>query len=185
MLFTNIDFNIAAKLIFLMIFFIIINQICIINKIFISNISISSHKNFIKNKDDITRVFNYTGMIDSLLSIENVIANSSVENPYTFTKFIKNNTPCLITKDVWHPYLDSSSTVKNDIELKNNILITGPNAAGKSTFIKSIILNIILYHLTTNDVSNPIILIIGVLFGGLCYSQKDAVKELLKIQSNI
>ena len=48
-----------------------------------------------------------------------------------------------------------------------------------------IILNIILYHLTTNDVSNPIILIIGVLFGGLCYSQKEAVKELLKIQSNI
>jgi len=48
-----------------------------------------------------------------------------------------------------------------------------------------IILNIILYHLTTNDVSNPIILIIGVLFGAVCYSQKDAIKELLKIQSNI
>jgi len=48
-----------------------------------------------------------------------------------------------------------------------------------------IILNIILYHLTTNDVSNPIILIIGVLFGAVCYSQKEAVKELLKIQSNI
>jgi UDP-N-acetylmuramyl pentapeptide phosphotransferase/UDP-N-acetylglucosamine-1-phosphate transferase len=49
-MFANIDFNIASKLIFLMIFFIIINQVCIINKIFISNISISSHKNFIKNK---------------------------------------------------------------------------------------------------------------------------------------
>jgi len=48
-----------------------------------------------------------------------------------------------------------------------------------------VVLNIILYHLTTNDVSNPIVLIIGILFGGLCYSQKDAVKELLKIQSNI
>lgn len=48
-----------------------------------------------------------------------------------------------------------------------------------------VILNIILYHLTTNDISNPIILIIGVIFGAVCYSQKDAVKELLKIQSNI
>ena len=28
--------------------------------------------------------------------------------------------------------------------MKNNMLITGPNAAGKSTFIKSIMLNIIL-----------------------------------------
>jgi uncharacterized membrane protein YphA (DoxX/SURF4 family) len=48
-----------------------------------------------------------------------------------------------------------------------------------------VVFNIILYHLTTNDVSNPIILIVGVIFGGLCYSQKDAVKELLKIKSNI
>jgi UDP-N-acetylmuramyl pentapeptide phosphotransferase/UDP-N-acetylglucosamine-1-phosphate transferase len=50
MLFINIDFNLAAKLIFLTISFIIFNQACIINKIFISNISISSHKNFIKSK---------------------------------------------------------------------------------------------------------------------------------------
>lgn len=48
-----------------------------------------------------------------------------------------------------------------------------------------VILNIILYHLTTNDISNPIILIVGVIFGTVCYSQKDAVRELLKIQSNI
>ena len=48
-----------------------------------------------------------------------------------------------------------------------------------------IILNIILFHVTTNDALNPIIIIIAVIFGGVCYSQKDAVKELLKIQSNI
>ncbi len=48
-----------------------------------------------------------------------------------------------------------------------------------------VILNIILYHLTTNDISNPIVLIVGVIFGALGYSQKDAVRELLKIQSNI
>lgn len=48
-----------------------------------------------------------------------------------------------------------------------------------------VILNIILYHLTTNDISNPIILIVGVIFGAVCYGQKDAVRELLKIQSNI
>lgn len=48
-----------------------------------------------------------------------------------------------------------------------------------------IILNIILFHITTNDVLNPVIIIIAVIFGGVCYSQKDAVKELFKIQSNI
>ena len=31
----------------------------------------------------------------------------------------------------------------------------------------------------------PFLLIVGVIFGAVCYSQKDAVRELLKIQSNI
>jgi hypothetical protein len=48
-----------------------------------------------------------------------------------------------------------------------------------------IILNIILFHITTSDALNPIIIIIAVIFGAVCYSQKDAVKELLKIQSKI
>ena len=48
-----------------------------------------------------------------------------------------------------------------------------------------IILNIILFHITTSDALNPIIIIIAVIFGAVCYSQKDAVKELFKIQSNI
>lgn len=48
-----------------------------------------------------------------------------------------------------------------------------------------IILNIILFHVTTNDALNPVIIIISVIFGAVCYSQKEAVKELFKIQSNI
>jgi hypothetical protein len=48
-----------------------------------------------------------------------------------------------------------------------------------------IILNIILFHVTTNDALNPVIIIIAVIFGAVCYSQKEAVKELFKIQSNI
>ena len=48
-----------------------------------------------------------------------------------------------------------------------------------------IILNIILVHVTTNDALNPVIIIISVIFGAVCYSQKDAVRELFKIQSNI
>ena len=62
---------------------------------------------------------------------------------YCFTKFVKDIKPSIDSKDIWHPYLDKIScnnTVKNDIEMNNNILITGPNAAGKSTFIKSVIL---------------------------------------------
>lgn len=102
---------------------------------------------FSKTKQDLPNVFNYTGVIDSILSIENVLSSSTENHPYCFTKFVKDTKPCIDSKNIWHPYLDKTScnnTVKNDIEMKNNILITGPNAAGKSTFIKSVILNIIL-----------------------------------------
>jgi DNA mismatch repair ATPase MutS len=41
-------------------------------------------------------------------------------------------------------FSQDNKVVKNSIQMKNNLLITGPNAAGKSTFIKSVIINILL-----------------------------------------
>ena len=46
-------------------------------------------------------------------------------------------------KNCWHPYLDNKP-VLNNIKLSKNIIITGPNAAGKSTFIKTILINVLL-----------------------------------------
>jgi UDP-N-acetylmuramyl pentapeptide phosphotransferase/UDP-N-acetylglucosamine-1-phosphate transferase len=51
MLLVNIDLDFISKLIFLILFFIIFNQICLKNKIFLSNTTISNHKNFISNKN--------------------------------------------------------------------------------------------------------------------------------------
>ena len=104
-------------------------------------------KKFKKNKDNLVNIFHYSGVIDAILSIESIIANSTPENPYTITKFSDSKIPILDFKDIWHPYLSKDTidnAVKNSIDIKNNILITGPNAAGKSTFIKSVIINIIL-----------------------------------------
>ena len=105
-------------------------------------------KKFKEHKDSMINVFHYSGIIDALLSIESLISSGTEINPYCFTKYIEQSqSPIVNMKDIWHPYLDISTvpnTVKNSIDIKNNILITGPNAAGKSTFIKSVILNIIL-----------------------------------------
>jgi DNA mismatch repair protein MutS len=87
-------------------------------------------------------LFHYTGIIDAICSIDDILTKSNVDSPYSITTFLENNKPTLNVKNIWHPYLEKS--VKNSIEMKNNILITGPNAAGKSTFIKSVIINIIL-----------------------------------------
>ena len=116
-------------------------------------------KQFKMNKDGMTNIFHYSGIIDAILSINHTLSNSNSENPFCLTKYLNSekntekNTeknkilPKILMKKIWHPYLDQKTVqniVKNDIDINNNILITGPNAAGKSTFIKSVILNIIL-----------------------------------------
>jgi DNA mismatch repair protein MutS len=106
-----------------------------------------TYKKFKENKDNMVNIFHYTGTIDLILSIENILSNSSSENPYTITNFLQRSIPVLNVKNIWHPYLNKDEVngiVKNSVDIKNNILITGPNAAGKSTFIKSVIINIIL-----------------------------------------
>lgn len=41
------------------------------------------------------------------------------------------------------PYVDSEENIKNDCCLSENLIITGPNASGKTTFLKTTILNVI------------------------------------------
>jgi DNA mismatch repair protein MutS len=103
-----------------------------------------TYKKFSMNKTNITNIFHYTGIVDAILSIHNILDNSTKNHPYCFTDYLQTKKPKINIKNIWHPYLDDETTVKNNIDVKNNILITGPNAGGKSTFIKSVIINIIL-----------------------------------------
>ena len=45
----------------------------------------------------------------------------------------------------WHPTIQERSALTNDITLDDprNMIITGPNVGGKSTFIKSITLSLV------------------------------------------
>jgi len=95
-------------------------------------------------KTKILDIFQFIGVIDVLLSISKLINNSNNDHPYSYTTYKKKSKPELNIKDLWHPYLIEDNVVKNSIIMKNNLLITGPNAAGKSTFIKSVIINILL-----------------------------------------
>jgi DNA mismatch repair ATPase MutS len=101
-------------------------------------------KQFKKNKEEVTHLFHLTGIIDSVLSIEHLLSNSTDSNPYTLCEYLSKDKPVINIKNIWHPFLNDSTTVKNSVNVSNNILITGPNAAGKSTFIKSVIINIIM-----------------------------------------
>jgi hypothetical protein len=46
-------------------------------------------------------------------------------------------------KNAYFPYLMYNQPVKNDIDLSKNIAITGPNASGKTTILKTVLFNLI------------------------------------------
>lgn len=67
------------------------------------------------------------------------------EFDFSYSNFLSNKSvPSLSTRDMWHPSIDKNKIIKNDFNIKSNIIITGPNAGGKSTIIKSLLLCIVL-----------------------------------------
>lgn len=95
------------------------------------------------DKDIIKSVVMKTYIIDSLLSITKF--KNSVQASYT--RFLDQPKPVVQLEDSFHPCLPLDKVVKNSISLGSehkNAILTGPNAGGKSTFVKSLIINVVL-----------------------------------------
>tara|TARA_Y100000741_G_scaffold164180_1_gene123895 strand:+ start:800 stop:2599 length:1800 start_codon:yes stop_codon:yes gene_type:complete len=86
--------------------------------------------------------FGCNSYIYNLVTIQKHIKN----NTMNYTTFIQNDKKtnfknsyfCELLKDV------SNNIVKNTYKLDNNLILTGPNAAGKTTLLKSTLFNILL-----------------------------------------
>lgn len=113
---------------------------------------LSVYRKFLNMKDQIIPILYKIGEIDMRLSIGYLVCHHGL----TFTKFVNNEKPYIDMKNISHPgisinknNINSKNIVKNSIKLggnnnMSNMLITGPNRAGKSTFIKTVALNILL-----------------------------------------
>ena len=95
------------------------------------------YKKFIKNSS-LVEYIKYIGELDYILCKEKLI-----DKGYTVSNFIDSQKPIIVLKGFSNPYF-SDRFVKNDITVSDNIIITGVNAGGKSTVIKSVLLNILL-----------------------------------------
>lgn len=74
------------------------------------------------------------------------LANFSFNHPqYTFPKITQDKT-LIQAKDFVHPLLDPKKAVTNNFEIKNQqfFIITGANMAGKSTFLRTVSLGIVM-----------------------------------------
>jgi len=86
--------------------------------------------------DAIIYSFGFHGYIDCI----NGLQQNIIDNKINLCEFSKIN--CEI-KNCYYGILKEESPVKNDINFKKNIIITGPNASGKTTIMKSTIINLI------------------------------------------
>ncbi len=67
---------------------------------------------------------------------------------FCFVKYIQSEQPSIKLQDFWNPFVNTKRVVTNSVTLagpsQKNMIITGPNAGGKSTLIKAIPINLIL-----------------------------------------
>ncbi|MCX0372806.1 DNA mismatch repair protein MutS [Clostridium perfringens] len=90
-----------------------------------------------KNKENLYKIYDIVAKLDFALSLAYYRKSLS---EYTIPEFIESED--IVLENLYNPLIDNP--VKNSILIKNNILFTGSNASGKSTFIKAVALNCIL-----------------------------------------
>ena len=89
--------------------------------------------------DDCMRFsFEFNGYFDTLCGLRKNIDDMRL-NP---SKFSDKNKVVYKVKNIYYPML-SKKIITNDIDLRKNIILTGPNAAGKTTLLKSSIINLL------------------------------------------
>ena len=103
--------------------------------------------------DTITYSLGFHGYFDVLSSIVDKIKTKSI---HKITYSDKNK--CSFN-NIYHPCIHKNP-IKNNIDFSKNKIITGPNAAGKTTILKSVIINILLsqrigYGYYSDGVINP------------------------------
>jgi len=91
-----------------------------------------------KYNDAIIYSFGFNGYVDCLEGLINNIE----ERKLNYSAFIKNKKKTIFKNSYYAP-LKNENPIKNTIKLKKNIIITGPNASGKTTTLKSTLINII------------------------------------------
>ena len=101
-------------------------------------------------KDDLAPMFEAIGYIDVYLSVGKLYKEFEQQRvAYTFAEYQTSDVPGIVLKDFWNPFISSDKVVPNSVSLGfakdiRNMVLTGPNAGGKSTIIKSIAISIIL-----------------------------------------
>lgn len=95
-----------------------------------------------KNSEDFKRIYEFVGIIDSCIAIASYRKSLSYYTKPVLTQLMENEDKKIDFKELYHPLI--KDPVANSCNIKRSILLTGSNASGKSTFLKTIAINSIL-----------------------------------------
>ena len=93
---------------------------------------------------------NILNTFDSIYDLDCLfsMALSVYDNKLSFPTFVENREPFIEIKELFHPLVETC--VVNEFRLNNDtnlLFLTGPNMAGKSTYIKAVAISVFLAHL--------------------------------------
>ncbi|MHD0397244.1 MutS-related protein [Staphylococcus simulans] len=97
----------------------------------------SVQNTFTQHQDELMACYDYVSEIDNHYAI--ALWQETLDS-YTHPQITKQ--PELQFESLVHPLLETP--VPNDLNIKRNILLTGSNASGKSTFMKAVAFNLVL-----------------------------------------
>lgn len=104
---------------------------------------------FLKNVDvdQVRMLVNQVYAVDVL----NGLAMLRRDSGFAPCEFIDKPSPRVDAIGVWHPSIAKEAVVHNDMRItsRRNPIITGPNAGGKSTLVKGVLLSVLLGHTIT------------------------------------
>ncbi len=101
-------------------------------------------------KSEWMRALAAVGELDAYLSMVRLYKEFEQKRcHYCFVDFKEAPQPVLVMKEFWNPFIDVHKVVTNSLALggdygRQNVILTGPNAGGKSTVLRGIGINVFL-----------------------------------------
>lgn len=90
-------------------------------------------------ENTIAYTMNFDGYINNLYQLRQSIEGGFIN----YAEFQNDTTHKCEFNDMYYPAISHTEPIKNDLSMDKNIIISAPNKAGKTTFIKATLLNII------------------------------------------
>lgn len=97
-----------------------------------------------RNEQHLAQLFSCIAEMDVYNAIATkIIESQDTKNKFCFTTFIDNDKPVINAQGFWN-VLVGDNAVPNNISENRDIILTGPNAGGKTTSIRALLQNIVL-----------------------------------------